>query len=460
MKIQFDIDMIRRYDKAGPRYTSYPTAVAFNESFAEPDYCEQARASHRTDSVAPLSLYFHIPFCDTVCYYCACNKVVTKNRARAVEYLEFLNQEIEMQAALFDTGRRVEQLHWGGGTPTFLNHEQIRALMAHIGRNFTLLDSDSRDYSIEIDPRSVTPDTIGLLSQCGFNRFSLGVQDVDPAVQQAVNRIQPIEQTLSAIENCRRVNAKSVSVDLIYGLPLQTVDGFSNTLDTIIDISPDRISLFNYAHLPALFKVQKQISESELPSAQGKLDILRNSIDQLTNAGYLYIGMDHFARPDDELSLAQSAGHLHRNFQGYTTHAGCDLIAMGVSAISSVHGSYSQNEKNLDNYYQRLRNGRLPVAKGLVLTEDDKLRRHIIQQVSCHFSLDFGSIDRLFDIDFAEAFSTELTELTSLADDGLLTLRPDGFTVTPAGRMLVRTICMVFDNHLRNQTAKRFSRVI
>lgn len=458
--VEFDAALIRRYDKAGPRYTSYPTAVAF-KAFTAAEYQAQAKKSNQTTPLLPLSLYFHIPFCDTVCFYCACNKIATKDRSLSDKYLTYLFREIEMQAALYDRSRVVEQLHWGGGTPTFLNHDEMRSLMAKTREHFNLLTTEERDYSIEIDPRSVTVETINVLRETGFNRFSLGVQDVDEKVQVAVNRIQPIEQTRAVIEACRAVGAKSISVDLIYGLPFQTVEGFQTTLDTIIELAPDRISVFNYAHMPHLFKPQRRINEADLPSAETKLQIMKLAVEHLTQAGYEYIGMDHFAKPNDELALAQANGTLHRNFQGYTTHADCDLVAMGVSSISSVANSYSQNAKTLDEYYAAIDAGQFPVIKGLVMTEDDVIRRHIIQELTCQFALDFAEVERLFNLHFAEYFAQELADLQPMAEDELLVLSASGITVTPRGRFLIRNICMVFDKHLREQTTQqRFSRVI
>ena len=459
MKIKFDIDLIKRYDKSGPRYTSYPTAVSFTPDYVEADYNRHAQQSNRNKG--PLSLYFHIPFCDTICFYCACNKIATKDYSKTGEYLQYMYREMDMQAKLFDSSRVVEQLHWGGGTPTFLNHDEITELMAYTRKTFNLLDDDSGDYSIEIDPRSVSKDTIKLLREVGFNRFSLGVQDVDDEVQKAVNRIQPIEETQAIIDACRENNAHSVSIDLIYGLPLQTVEGFAETLQTAIEMNPDRLSIFNYAHLPHIFKPQRRINEDELPSAEAKLDILQQSIETLTQAGYEYIGMDHFAKPDDELAIAQAEGTLHRNFQGYTTHAECDLIAVGVSSISSVGNSYSQNEKALGGYYSAIDAGKLPIIRGLSLTDDDVLRRTIIQQLSCHFALDFSVIEQQYKIEFAQYFAKELEDLKPMQEDDLLTLSDNNIQVTPVGRMLIRNICMVFDEHLRQQTTKQsFSKVI
>jgi len=459
MKIEFDTDLIKRYDKSGPRYTSYPTAVSFTPEYKEDNYHQHARLSNTAGG--PLSLYFHIPFCDTICFYCACNKIATKDYSKTPTYLEYLYREMDMQTALFDSSRVVEQLHWGGGTPTFLKHHEIEELMAYTRKSFNLLDDDSGDYSIEIDPRSVSKDTIKLLRDVGFNRFSLGVQDVDEKVQKAVNRIQPIKETQAIIDACRDNDAHSVSIDLIYGLPLQTVDGFAQTLQKAIEMNPDRMSVFNYAHLPHIFKPQRRINADELPNAEDKLKILQQSIETLTRAGYEYIGMDHFAKPDDELAIAQAEGSLHRNFQGYTTHAECDLIAMGVSSISSIHNSYSQNEKDLDGYYAAINAGKLPLIRGLSLTDDDVLRREVIQQLSCHFKLDFTEIEEQYDVQFNDYFSTELEELQLMQDDDLLTVSKNEIQVSAKGRMLIRNICMVFDEHLRRQTiTQSFSKVI
>ena len=460
MDIKFDAETIKRYNTTAPRYTSYPTAVAFHQKFTEADYLQHAKNSNQNAS--PLSLYFHIPFCDTVCFYCACNKIVTKNYSKAEKYLEYLYQEIDLQAALFDPSRTVKQLHWGGGTPTFLNHQQISDLMRYTRQSFQLLDNDEGDYSIEIDPRSVSKETIALLREVGFNRFSLGVQDIDPNVQKAVNRIQPVEETKAIIDACRDNQAHSISIDLIYGLPLQTVKSFEQTLKGVIELSPDRLSIFNYAHLPHLFKPQRRIDEKALPPAEDKLLILQHSIQTLTDAGYVYIGMDHFAKPDDELAIAQQQGTLHRNFQGYTTHADCDLVAMGVSAISKVNNAYSQNEKDIEQYYQQIADKHLPIIRGLSSSEDDLVRHHIIQQLSCHFELDILSIEADFKLTFNAYFATELTELAIMANDNLLTLDQQKIKISPTGRLLIRNICMVFDAYQRQQSSpkQQFSKAI
>lgn len=459
--IDFNRALIERYDTAGPRYTSYPTAVAFTEAFTAEDYKSRACLSNEDFIPASLSLYFHIPFCDTVCFYCACNKIATKDYSKADTYLDYLYREIEMQSALYDKDRVVEQLHFGGGTPTFLNDKQIRNLFAKIRKHFNVMETDDGDYSIEIDPRAVSKETIGVLRDVGFNRFSLGVQDVDERVQQAINRIQPMEQTLAVIDACRENQARSISVDLIYGLPHQTAESFDKTLDFIIEASPDRISVFNYAHMPNRFKAQRRINAEDLPSANEKLEIFSHSIKRLTEAGYVYIGMDHFAKPDDELAVAQREGSLHRNFQGYTTHSNCDLIGMGVSSISSVAGCYSQNAKDLESYYLTIGHGELPVIKGVSLDDDDLIRRTVIQQLSCHFQLNFKAFNDVYKIDFKKYFSRELKLLKPMENDGLLQTVEDGIQVSSSGRLLIRNICMVFDVSLRKMDLQdRFSKVI
>lgn len=456
----FDPALIRRYDTSGPRYTSYPTAPQFHEGFTEADYRAVARASNAVDHSRPLSLYFHLPFCDTLCFYCGCNKVVTKNRARAAPYLERLHREITLQGALFDRSRPVNQLHWGGGTPTFISHEQMSELMRITGEHFMLRDDDSVEYSIEIDPREVTEASIALLRRLGFNRLSMGVQDFDAAVQKAVNRIQSEQETLAALSAARREGFKSISIDLIYGLPFQSVHSFAATLDKVIAVDPDRLSVFNYAHLPELFMPQKRINEQDLPSAAEKLDILQMTIDKLTAAGYVYIGMDHFAKPDDELAAAQREGTLYRNFQGYSTHADCDLVALGITAIGMVGDTYSQNVKTLDDYYERLDAGQLPVYCGVKLDHDDLLRREVITQLICHFDVSMSRIERQFDIVFRDYFAQELAELAPMSADGLVKIEDDLITVLPAGHLLIRNVCMVFDRYLRARATQRYSKVI
>jgi oxygen-independent coproporphyrinogen-3 oxidase len=457
-RVAFDAELIRRYDKAGPRYTSYPTAVQFRDSFGEAEYRAAAGASNAGG--APLSLYFHLPFCDTVCYYCACNKIVTKNRKRTAPYLKRLFREIELQAALFDRSRPVDQLHWGGGTPTFLSVEEMRALMHKTREHFTLRDDDSGEYSIEVDPREANAEIIALLRELGFNRLSLGVQDFDPTVQKAVNRIQSEAETFAVLDAARQTGFRSVNLDLIYGLPHQTVASFATTLDKVIDAGPDRLSVFNYAHLPELFKTQRQIDSASLPAPGEKLAILQHTIERLTAAGYVYIGMDHFARPDDELAVAQREGTLYRNFQGYSTHADCDLVAMGITAIGKVGDTYSQNVKTLEEYSALLDAGRLPVFRGIALSEDDKLRRAVITQLICHFELNFARIEQAFPVRFRDHFAAELEEFKTMQADGLLDVSAHSIVVRPAGKLLIRNICMVFDTYLRAAQKQRFSKVI
>lgn len=457
--ITFDLDLIKRYDRSGPRYTSYPTAVQFTEDYTLADYERNAALSNQTGKA--LSLYFHLPFCDTICYYCACNKVITKDRSKADPYLQRLHKEIEMQAKLFDPSRKVDQLHWGGGTPTFISHEQMRELMDVTRKHFNLHDDDQGEYSIEIDPREVTADSIKLLRDIGFNRMSLGVQDFNPEVQKAVNRIQSEDITLNALQTARDTGFKSISVDLIYGLPLQTVNTFSETLQRIIDINPDRISVFNYAHLPEMFKPQRRINEDELPTAAEKLDILKMSIEDLTKAGYVYIGMDHFAKPDDELAIAQQQGLLYRNFQGYATHADCDLVGLGITSIGTVGRSFAQNVKTLDEYNERIDAGKLAVFRGVEIDDDDIIRRDAIMKLICHFQLDIARFEADNSIKFNQYFSDELGELKTMAKDGLLELSDKAIIVTSKGRLLIRNICMVFDRYLKKpEQNRRFSKAI
>lgn len=455
--IRFDLDLIRRYDKSGPRYTSYPTALELHEDFGEAEYRRHIDRSNAAGG--PLSLYFHIPFCDTVCFYCACNKIITKNRAHAVPYLDSLCREIAMQGELFAPGRPVNQLHWGGGTPTFLNYEQMRTLMTATRDHFQLRDDDQGEYSIEVDPRETNDQTIAQLRELGFNRISLGLQDFDPAVQKAVNRLQTPEQTFAVLAAARQEGFRSTNVDLIYGLPLQTLDSFAATLDQVLAYLPDRFSIFNYAHMPSRFKTQRQIDEAQLPSAAQKLDILQMVGKKLGDAGYVYIGMDHFARPDDELAVAQREGKLYRNFQGYSTHSDCDLVGLGVTSIGRVGDAYMQNLKETDSYGESIAAGRLPVFRGVELDADDRLRREVITQLICHFQLQFAAIAEPFAIDFAGYFGPELAQLRAMQDDGLLTLDDSGIAVLPAGRLLIRNICMVFDKYLAAKQ-QQFSRVI
>ena len=457
----YDKELISRYDQPGPRYTSYPAATQFHEKFLVKDYVKQAQDTNRDLIPTPLSLYFHLPFCDTVCYYCACNKIVTRNRKHAIPYLDNLYSEIEYQGNLFDRDRVVDQLHWGGGTPTFISHDQMCELMEVTGEHFTLRGDDEGEYSIEVDPREIDSESIPLLRKIGFNRISIGIQDFDPSVQKAVNRIQPYEQTAEVMQASRDNTFHSISVDLIYGLPLQSVASFKPTLDRIVELSPDRVAIYNYAHLPHLFKTQKQINEADLPSPAEKLAILQTAIDTMTDAGYVYIGMDHFAKPDDELAIAQRDGNLYRNFQGYSTHANCDVIAMGATSISRVGDCYSQNVRTPDEYDAIIRSGEIPIFRGYILDTDDKIRRDVIAQLICHFSLQFSLIESLYDIDFKTYFSGELEALSTMQADGLLHFDAEKIQVLPIGRLLIRNICTVFDKYMQQaDTTKRFSKMI
>jgi oxygen-independent coproporphyrinogen-3 oxidase len=456
----FDPQIIRRFDINGPRYTSYPTADRFVEAFGS-DAARLWLGKRNIGAISrQLSLYFHIPFCNTICYYCACNKIITKDHGRSAKYLKYLARELALQSSYLEGGdQEVAQLHWGGGTPTFLSHDEMRQLMAATRRHFRL--TDGGEYSIEVDPRKVDRATVELLGELGFNRMSVGVQDFDARVQQSVNRIQSEEETCAVIDAARATGFKSISVDLIYGLPKQTVMGFSQTLDRVIDVSPDRVSIYNYAHLPSLFKPQRRIRESDMPSADARLQILALAIRRMTDAGYVYIGMDHFAKPDDELAIAQRQGRLHRNFQGYSTHSDCDLLAFGISSISKVGPTYSQNVKTLDEYYDLLDSGTLPVYRGIELNADDLLRRSIIQSLMCHFELSIESIEIAHLIDFRKYFATELDELREMVDAGLVRVDDKWITVLPRGRMLVRAISMVFDRYLRaDRQRTRYSKVI
>lgn len=457
-----DRDLCRRFDISGPRYTSYPTADRFQ---ADPGAELLVNAlGHRPAPEQPLSLYVHLPFCSTVCYYCGCNKVITKDHSRSSRYLDYLEREVEMQLAALSGTRQVAQLHWGGGTPTFLSDEEMTRLMRMLRSHFAFLEEG--EYSIEIDPRSVDPKRAHLLADLGFNRMSLGIQDFDPMVQQAVNRIQSFEQTRDVMLGARDAGFKSVSVDLIYGLPRQTLQGFRATLDKALSLAPDRIALYSYAHLPQIFMPQRRIHDTELPAAEEKLSLMAMAIETLVEAGYVFIGMDHFARPDDELSLAQKAGKLHRNFQGYSTHAELDLLAFGVSAIAKVGPVYAQNAKSLDDYYHDIDAGHLPVRRGYRMDTDDVLRRAVIQELMCHFKLDFTAVSQTWSIDFNTYFSDALVQLQPLTEAGLLRMDAQGIEVMPKGRLLVRIIAMAFDRHLQDDRHKvpegrqRYSRVI
>jgi oxygen-independent coproporphyrinogen-3 oxidase len=454
-------ELLRRFDVAGPRYTSYPTADRFVEAFTAPDYA-QALAQRREGPSAmqlPLSLYVHIPFCESLCYYCACNKIITKRHERAEPYLRYLNREMELHTAIIGSHQPVTQLHLGGGSPTFLDDDQLRELMAMIRRSFAL--APGAECSIEIDPRTVDGHRLQVLADLGFNRISFGVQDFDPEVQKAVHRIQPYEQVAALMEDARRVGFDSVNVDLIYGLPRQTPESFARTLQQVSQLRPDRIALYGYAHLPERFKPQRRIISVELPGAANKVNMLSQALAAFVSAGYVYIGMDHFALPNDALAIAKRQGRLHRNFQGYSTQPDCDLIGLGVSAIGRVGATYSQNAKTLEEWCDHLDQGRLPVVRGLALTRDDLVRRAVIMALMCQGQLVFESIELAWLLDFRSYFAAEMEQLKQLEADGLVTVDDTGIQVTASGWFFVRAVAMLFDRYLQaDRNRARFSRII
>ena len=454
-------DLLQRFDVAGPRYTSYPTADRFVEAFGSDEY--SAALAHRRSGAAamalPLSLYVHIPFCESLCYYCACNKIITKHHERAEPYLRYLSREIDLHTAQLGTGQPVSQLHLGGGTPTFFDDRQLTELMDMLRRNFAL--APGGEYSIEVDPRTVDAQRLSVLHRLGFNRLSFGVQDFDPEVQKAVHRVQPAEQVFALVEAARGIGFESVNVDLIYGLPRQTPESFQRTLAQVNQLRPDRIALYAYAHLPERFKPQRRILQADLPPAANKVSMLSASLDAFIGAGYVYVGMDHFALPNDALAVAKRQGRLHRNFQGYSTQPDCDLIGLGVSAIGKVGATYSQNAKTLEEYCDHLDQGRLPVVRGLALTRDDVVRRAAIMALMCQGELQFESIELAHLIDFRSYFAAELEALATLEEQGLVTLQPTGITVTERGWFFVRAVAMVFDRYLQaDRNRARFSRII
>jgi len=461
----FDPILLRRYDRAGPRYTSYPTAPQFTAAFGEAELREAVRSSNGDPIPRRLSLYVHVPFCMSPCFYCGCNRIITRDITRSDTYLARLYREIAMIAELFDRDREVIQLHFGGGTPNFLPPAQLQDVVDCLRRHFLFSSAPDRDLSIELDPRFIEPAGIAELAAIGFNRASFGVQDFDPAVQAAVNRIQSVEETRAVVDACRASGFRSVNVDLIYGLPRQTREGFARTLDTVVEMRPDRLAVYSYAHMPELFKPQRQIDAAELPDPDTKLALLQLAIERLTRAGYVYIGMDHFALPDDELARAQERGNLHRNFMGYTTHADSDLVGFGVSAISHVGDSFSQNPRDLPSWQVAIDEGRLPVFRGMRLQEDDLLRADLIQQLMCQGEIPVAALERRYAIDFEDYFAPELEKLWPLAKDGLVRREAGRIVATTRGRLLLRNIAMCFDRYLdqpngETPTASRFSRAI
>ena len=457
----FPKELITKYGLAGPRYTSYPTALQFHEGFDAEAYRRHVQSSN--DDLIPrsLSLYVHLPFCKELCFYCACNKKVTHNTQRAEVYLQHLDKEIEMQGSLFDDDRQVIQLHFGGGTPTYYDDAQLKHIVEKLSQNFSLSRSASREFSIEIDPRTVNEERIAHLADIGFNRVSMGIQDFDPAVQEAVNRIQDEGKTLALIDAARKSGFNSVSVDLIYGLPLQTAKSFERTIDSVLTARPDRLSVYNYAHLPHLFRAQRMINSEEVPAPEVRLQLLDSTITKLVDGGYVYIGMDHFALPDDELSIAMKEGTLQRNFQGYSTCSETDLVGMGVSAIGKVGNSFVQNLKDIRDWQAAIDDGKLPVWRGLGMSAEDRLRREVISAIMCQGHVRFGDFERDYGIDFSGHFALEQESLKPLQNDGLIELSEQGFDVTPTGLLLLRVIAMKFDEYLINDLqGKAYSKVI
>lgn len=443
-----DRALIRRYDRPGPRYTSYPSALQFGPHFNEAMLREYIRRSN--DELIPrrLSLYVHVPYCSSPCLYCGCNRVITRDKTAGRRYVQQLIREIALTGPLFDRDREVVQVHFGGGTPNFLRAQELADVMSSLREQFQMTSAAARDFSIEIDPRYIAPADIAAYAGMGFNRASLGVQDFDPTVQRAVNRIQGAELTRSVIETCRRHGFRSVNVDLIYGLPHQTLTGFGRTLDTVLELRPDRLAVYGYAHMPHLFKAQRRIETARLPTADERIALLSIAIDKLSAAGYVYIGMDHFALPEDDLTQAHDAGTLHRNFMGYTTHADCDLLGLGVSAISHIGDSFSQNPRDLPAWRSAVDSGRLPVWRGRHLDQDDQVRADIIQQLMCQGWIDIAAVERRYDIDFHRYFADALARAQPLATDGLVVLERARISATSQGRLLLRIIAMCFDRYL------------
>ncbi|MEP1740287.1 MAG: oxygen-independent coproporphyrinogen III oxidase [Kangiellaceae bacterium] len=457
VKLEWDEALLAKYNISGPRYTSYPTALEFTEDFSSKDYlgCLSSLSEDKS-----LSLYIHIPFCQNICYYCACNKIITKDRSKAEKYVDYLIKEIQMIAANLE-GNKLRQIHWGGGTPTYLSIQQIAKIMAAIRESFDVPNDPSTEISIEIDPRALAIEDIKPLSNLGFNRMSMGVQDFNPIVQKAVNRIQSFEMTRDMIEEARKFGFKSINLDLIYGLPFQNKSTFQKTLEQVIEISPDRISVFNYAHLPHRFKSQRRIDGDKLPNPVEKLSIFQFIIEKLQDSGYLYIGMDHFAKPSDELAIAQKNGELHRNFQGYTTHEEYQLIGVGVSSIGSIDGHYHQNVRDVDSYYAALDNEHLPSWRGVSVNLDDLIRKAVIFELICHFELNIAKLEQTYAIDFNDYFKSEIGMLAPFVEDGLVEFSDEYIKVTSRGRLLIRNICMVFDAYLNElHVINSFSKVI
>ncbi|MFN4319851.1 MAG: oxygen-independent coproporphyrinogen III oxidase [Aquificaceae bacterium] len=456
MKTIFKEELIRKYDKPGPRYTSYPPATEFHQGVGEKEYKEKLIESNLQGR--PLSLYFHIPFCESACWFCGCNVIISHRKDVSRRYLNYIYKEMELLRQYLDTSRRVVQLHWGGGTPNFLTNEEIKELFGKIREVFNI-DEDA-EISVEIDPRYLSEGQLETLREVGFNRVSMGLQDLDPEVQRAINRLQDYELMKRVMKDLRSLGFKSINIDLIYGLPYQRPEKFKETIEKTIDLDPDRVAVFNFAYVPWLKPLQRKIDPSTLPPPEDKLTILEMSIDIFQKRGYVFIGMDHFAKPEDELARAQRDGTLWRNFQGYTTKKGVDLIGIGATSIGMLYDGYFQNYKTIREYYLALDEGKLPVMRGYVLNQEDIIRREVIMDLMCNFQCSFEKIERMFNIDFEEHFFAELEELKDMERDGLLKIEDRSIKVMPEGRLLIRNIAMVFDQYIKTSKEKRFSRTI
>ncbi|MEW5843548.1 MAG: oxygen-independent coproporphyrinogen III oxidase [Bacteroidota bacterium] len=456
---KIDLDLIKKYDKPGPRYTSYPTAPHFNESFTSEKYLDEIIRTNNEANPPDLSLYYHLPFCDTLCYFCGCNMIITRNRDRIKDYIKYLKNEIDLLRTFIVPNRKVVQIHWGGGTPTHLDPDEITDLVSYINKSFEF--KPTAEEGCEIDPRGLTKEHLEALRYGGFNRISMGVQDFNEKVQVAVNRVQPEDMTRQVVSWVRELGFQSINLDLIYGLPFQSAETFAKTVDATINISPDRIAVFNYAHVPWMKKHMALIKPEDLPTPEEKLQILKMTIEKLTDAGYVFIGMDHFAKPTDELAVALREKKLYRNFQGYSTHAGADLYSMGITGISQIGKAYAQNVKKEKEYFEALSNETLPIERGVYLTEDDVLRRHVITKVMCDFELDFDSVDKKFGIEFEKYFSKGLEGMVEFIADGLVEIKNRKLAVTEMGRLLIRNIAMNFDGYIeRKEDTARYSRTV
>ncbi len=456
MRTVFDRELVKKYDRPGPRYTSYPPATEFTEKVTVEDYKRKLLESNSRKT--PLSLYFHIPFCESGCYYCGCNIIISHRKGIEKPYLERVYKEMDMLSELIDKDRKVDQLHWGGGTPNYLDADEIREFMEEIRKRFEF--TENAEVSIEIDPRYATDEQLRTIKEVGFNRISMGLQDLDERVQKAVNRIQPYSLMVDIMGKLRDLGFESINIDLIYGLPYQTVESFKRTVEKVIELSPDRVAVYSFAYVPWVKPIQKRIDPKTLPSPEEKLSILEMVVEEFQRAGYVYIGMDHFAKPEDELAVAQREGKLWRNFQGYTTRKGVELIGIGATSIGMLYDSYFQNYKTLKDYNDAIDSGRLATFRGVILNEDDMIRREVIMDIMCNLGVNFDKIENMFGIRFEDYFEEELENLKELEEDGLIEVKGRSIRVLPVGRLLIRNVAMVFDAYLKKKKELKFSRTI